>query len=243
MKRTLLCFAAVCLVLAICTPSFAVGDYRWRLTENQSKSVVETGNIFWANLYGAGQNYTGQVLAGALYMTVEEFNTANSANSGYKNAPYQTYTYCVDGQILNNPEWFEKAVGGPPPNNNPSQDPAKWSRIVYLNQQHYFEALTDKAKAAGLQLAYWEIVNDYSSSAGWANLSAGNFSASGFSSQAVNYANTWLSSVGTADYSGQVYYWDGQNQIDRPDVPEMPVMALAPMGMVLLAGIRRRLRI
>ena len=106
----------------------------------------------------------------------------------------------------------------------------------------YQAALTDADKAAGLQVAIWEAVND--TATGY-NLASGKFTATG-STAVINYANSFLSQIAT--YSGplpNLFAWvnktDTTHYQDYIGVPDGgTTVALLGLAMGTLAIVRRK---
>jgi len=228
---------AIALVVSIVTPASAAND--WYL-QNQSAAYQQVGSIYWGpNGINPPPFYSGGAEAGAFNMLIKEYNSAH--NSVIQT--YSSYLYCIDGYFFNNADWFSRLTGGPPgppQNQNPPIGVPAWKTIVWMNNNDYYDSLTSQAKSVGYQLALWEVVNDFG---GTLDLSAGNFRASGFSTAAMQAANDYLFPTGglgmVSDYSGQIYYADGQNMLDHPTVPEPMSLMLGAMGLGSVVGLRR----
>ncbi len=224
MKRVLVVTPILALVLLLvsCT-AWTAAD--WKLTLTQG--VWQWGTFYWLNSQQSAY-------AGALKMKVEQYDSAHQNII----ATYYKWMYCIDKAWYDSTDWYERVQGGIPYNNIPTLTEEKWARKVWLTNRYGWESWLDTEKAAGLQLAIWEVITDDT-----LDLNTGNFYVvSGFSTGAINYANTLLSVVqpaSAAEIAADVYYVNGQNMNEIPPIPEPFTLVLATLGIGTVAGLRR----
>lgn len=230
MKKLLMAMTALALFAMMAVPASAAKDWQLSYPASGWVNLFITGGIQWSGFY------TGDVTAGAFAMQATEYNAAHDTVIG----GYNAYTYCMDGVYVANPDWYERGVGGLPPTNSPALTSANWGRMVWLNQNYGLDSLQNTTKSAGFQLAIWEILNDTGTSY---DLNAGIFRAS-FDAAVMTQANAYLGYLGantasSIELAKQTYFWDGQNMLETPSVPEPVSMALGLMGLSTLAGYAR----
>jgi hypothetical protein len=106
---------------------------------------------------------------------------------------------------------------------------------------------TANYQAAGLQLAIWETLYDFSVASPF-NLASGNFFVSSANSSVVNFAVSYLTQLGTT-HTGTALYFDspagpafgaGQDQMTQ-QVPEPATVLTMAMALGLMFMFRRRL--
>ena len=210
-------------VVALSCSAWAGAD--WKLTLVQS--VWQSGTVYWL---GSTQG----VYAGALKMKVDQYD------SSHQNviASYYKWMYCIDKAWYDSTDWYERVQGGIPYNNTPVLTEEKWARKVWLINRYGWESWLDAEKAAGLQLAIWEVITDTT-----LDLTKGNFYVvSGYSAGSINYANSLLAVVqaaSDAEIAADVYYVNHQNMNEIPVIPEPFTLVLASLGIGAVAGLRR----
>ena len=210
-------------VVALSCSAWAAAD--WKLTLVQG--VWQSGTVYWL---GSTQG----VYAGALKMKVDQYD------SSHQNviASYYKWMYCIDNAWYDSTDWYERVQGGIPYNNVPKLTEEKWARKVWLINRYGWESWLDAEKAAGLQLAIWEVITDTT-----LDLTKDDFRVvSGYSTGSINYANSLLAVVraaSDAEIAADVYYVNDQNMNEIPVIPEPFTLVLASLGIGAVAGLRR----
>ena len=152
------------------------------------------------------------------------------------------YSYCVD--LWNYLQVQQQVnVGSTDGMAGDSGHKAAWLFNKYAETIHGSTAAGSAAMAAGLQMAIWEVVAD-----GTGNLSSGAFAISWASTEALGYANQYLSALFApgSGYQNAATTWldvapgtSGQDQIAR--VPEPATLVLLGIGLFAAAmTVRRR---
>lgn len=223
-RRVLVVIPILALMLLIVScAAWAAAD--WKLTLTQG--VWQSGTVYWL---GSQQG----TYAGALKMKVDQYDSAHQNII----ATYYAWMYCIDKAWFDSNDWYQRLQGGIPYNNIPQLTEQRWARKVWLINRYGWESWLDAEKAAGLQLAIWEVITDDT-----LDLTAGNFYVvSGYSTGAISYANTLLSLVqpaSAAEIAADVYYVNDQNMNEIPPIPEPLTLVLATLGIGTVAGLRR----
>lgn len=184
---------------------------------------------------GTGNGYHGSVYAGLYEIAIN--NDANKFKTFcidvYDFSPSTYQTYGTD--LLRN---APQSVG----DTGIEMGLAGETAVRTLWAIGYQAALTDADKAAGLQVAIWEAVND--TATGY-NLSSGKFTATG-STAVINYATSFLNQIAT--YSGplpSLFAWvnktDTTHYQDYIGVPDGgATVALLGLAMGTMAIVRRK---
>lgn len=130
-------------------------------------------------------------------------------------------------------------------------DPAAWARVTYMGSKADWGVNDSTGTAASaFQIATWELISGDGS--GGANFGGGSFSAGNVSgtllADAAGYVNLgWQAPL---DWTGadSWYFHNTQDFLiynpDRqnfPTVPEIPAGVLGPLGLTILAFVRRRM--
>lgn len=233
-KLSLIAFA----VMATCSTAFATDTYTLTLVD-PLPSV--TGSVW------TGVNWES-VYIGPLNINVK----LNGVSLG------NTTMYCVDlqGAIYKNTSWTAIINTGEKPDGVVSSD--AWDMAAWLAEKNtgWSTGSYSADKGAGLQIAIWEVISDYNKSAADGNwsLSNGNFRLSGAAnaaSEAWNFFSSAESAGVPTGYAANQQWYEavtsGQDQIffipnygPPPSVPEIPAMALAPLGIATMGFIKRK---
>jgi hypothetical protein len=182
---------------------------------------------------------------------------------------YSSYGVCIDtNQYTGSPQQLRKGWDSPAPLqvNNVSRlngtvkDFAAWERTTYLFGKHQVDLETwfkdsNAVQAAAFQLAIWEVMSGDGSTTG-GNWGAGSFTA-GMGSALIAPANAFVAEAydggfdawQSGGYAESAYYLhDHQDFLvyvptsysGDPVVPEIPAVALGPLGLMAFGLLKRR---
>ncbi|MGQ9455394.1 MAG: thioester domain-containing protein [Armatimonadota bacterium] len=213
----------------------------WRLT--RINLVSQTGTIYW------GSWYSGGVLAGAIYMKVEDFvGKPGDPPNQPPNSVYYAWVYCIEAEAMVVPDWYKQLVGQKPTQPDQSKpliEDDNWARKVWLIQHYGWNSWLSAPKSAGLQLAIWEVISDDDFNLDTGTFKIGSdFGTSTDQTKARYWAEQYLTAVSSinwqmVDISKDICYIGGQNMNEVTVIPEATTLILSLTGLGAVAGFRR----
>lgn len=260
-KRTIVASLLAVAVIAVLAGSVSAAGFDWVVGQKYWIDVQESGDWSSHSIYqGTPAANMNGVAFTVPFINVYDSQSATTPVATFWGACIDTATF-VNGK---HEVYLDKGWHGSDPN-NPGVDTYPghgdrfngtvinqdaWKRASWLMDQVDMSTLNTNDKKAGFQLAMWEL--GAGDGASGADFTSGNFKASPVTAGQLGYASTYVATGFNAagDWTGQDtwYFHDQQDfminipgQHNRPPtVPEVPVFALAPLGLAAVAAIRRR---